>query len=148
VQLIAPINPLTGEPLVSHVLSGARLNEVLEMRLPGLSDENRGLTTERVVEDLTGRKFLWIPRVPPGAGVSRTTFAEESPPVSGMTVGRYLRSIASGSTEFGYPLVRLYGLDLENQNLSSPATQESRPGLMDAVLLTDRFIVVISLPTQ
>src|SRR4051794_12878687 len=103
---IAPILvPDTSAASGWDVPSVAEVQRLLELPMPPVTDANRATPVEQVIEQLSGRRLMWVPPdpQPAGRGNDAVTYESERFNVRGKSLGQYLRGLIGGGGGPGDP---------------------------------------------
>src|SRR4051812_19436558 len=147
---IAPIlvpDTFAGSDL--DVPSVQEVKRLLELPMPTVTDANRQTPVEQVIEQLSGRRLMWVPPdpQPAGRGNDAVTYESERFNVRGKTLGQYLRGLIGGGTSLGYPKLRMAKTSpatVASAPFGVPSVVRQQPELMDVIVVTRTHIVVVA----
>jgi hypothetical protein len=124
------------------VLPPQQARRLLETPMPPVTEANRSLSVEQVIETISGKRLVWLPPEPHPEPVS---YGNEAASTRGKTLGQYLRGLVGGSTALGYPRVRMMQAAPATRSVTSTRPQSE---LIDIVIVTKRHIAIVAAPRE
>jgi hypothetical protein len=149
--IVPVLVPDTLAPSGWDVPTAQETKRLLDLSMPPITDENRQVPVEQVIEGLTGRRLLWVPPdpQPAGRGADAVTYGSEAMNVRNKTLGQYLRGLIGGGTSLGYPKLRMARMSpaaVASAPFGVPPVVRQQPELMDVIVVTRTHIVIVAVP--
>jgi hypothetical protein len=152
---IIPNNVWSNRPVDWHPLDAGALNALMSKRMPAVSPENEDITSEDVIQRMTGKALTFIPPRPDqGTHGIKWTYRRDMEPWmregSVPTLGEFLLAQLSSDNEAGDAIIRTLAVQ---HPVGMPAQHhrdraKSLPKMLDVIIATDRCIAVIAVAKE